>query len=101
MDTYMTTSIANFADRAQPLMIRGFSVIPLESRGKKPVPGFGARSRTRDAANVLDWCQKWPDANVGVCADENYVILDIDDVAAAEKAFNCERFWLGHYTVQS
>lgn len=70
----------DFLSRATALVDRGFSVIPLAPRAKGPV-GPGARSRTRDAEVVKAWAEMWPDANVGICADENITILESDDAA--------------------
>lgn len=69
-----------FLDRALPLIERGFSVIPIEPRGKRPIGGFGATRRTRDAAVIEGWAAQFPEANVGIVADENTVILESDDL---------------------
>jgi hypothetical protein len=68
-----------FLQIAAPLIERGFSVIPIEKGGKRPVPGLGALSRTRDLPVLSAWAEQWPDANVGICADEDTVILETDD----------------------
>jgi hypothetical protein len=65
-----------FIDIATALINRGFSVIPIEARGKKPLKGWGATRRTR---NVGDFAQVPTDCNIGICADENIVILETDD----------------------
>jgi hypothetical protein len=59
-----------FLSRALPLIDRGFSVIPLAERGKSPV-GPGATSRSRDINQITAWAQQWPEANVGICADDD------------------------------
>lgn len=82
MDTLMPT---NFLDRALPLIERGFSVIPIEPRGKRPIGGFGATRRTRDVAVVEGWAEQFPEANVGIVADENTVILESDDLTRLEE----------------
>jgi hypothetical protein len=71
-----------FLERAAPLLERGFSLIPCEPRGKKPIAGLGVMSKTKDPAIIQSWAEAYPDANVGVCADEEIVILDLDDVSA-------------------
>lgn len=70
----------NFLERSTALLDRGFSVIPIEPNGKRPLGGFGATKRTRDLAVVESWAQQFPDANVGIVADENIIILESDDV---------------------
>ena len=69
-----------FQERAEPLLAHGFSIIPCEPRGKKPL--HSPADPTRDPAIVAAWAERWPDANVGVVADENFCILDVDDVNA-------------------
>ena len=69
----------DFLTLAQNLLARGFSVIPLKARDKAPI--LGVTNRTRDPKIVADWGSQFPDANVGVCADEDIVILDADDAA--------------------
>ncbi len=85
-----------FLDRAAPLLERGFSLIPLKPASKEPI-GPGATSKTRDAAIISEWSNRWPDANVAVCADENFCILDSDDAAALEAKIGR----ISTYTVQS
>jgi hypothetical protein len=72
----------NFLDRAVPLLERGFSIIPLEPKDKKPIAGMGVTRRTQDGATVTAWAEKYADANVAVCADETFLILDADDATA-------------------
>src|SRR5439155_15137659 len=74
-----------------------FSVIPLEPREKKPVAGMGVTRRSKDEAVVADWAEKYPDANVAVCADETFLVLDADDAVAMEEITGK----LNTYTVQS
>lgn len=74
-----TQTPTNFLSRATSLVDRGFSVIPLEPRGKKPV-GLGTTSRTNNIEIVKAWASQFPEgANVGVCSDENITILESDD----------------------
>jgi len=72
------TERTTFAARAHALVERGFSVIPIAPRDKKPA-GPGATARTRNADVIRAWAQQWPDANVAVCADDRITILESDD----------------------
>lgn len=74
-----------FLDRARPLIAEGFSVIPIEPKGKRPVAGLGVTNRTTSQAVAHAWELRWPDANVGICADENVVILETDDYERLEE----------------
>lgn len=75
----------NFLDRALPLIEPqadgqpGFSVIPLEPGQKKPVPVLGAHSRSNNEDVIRYWAEKYPEANVGICADVHYTLLETDD----------------------
>ena len=69
-----------FIERATPLLERGLSVIPIKPRDKAPI--YGVTHRTQNAEVVAAWAAQFPEANVGVTADEHTVILDADDAAA-------------------
>jgi len=75
--------------RAQSLLARNFAIIPLHPLQKDPdfalvprvdgVPGTGgAARRTRDINIVRGWCEASPDANIGVCSDDQITILESD-----------------------
>jgi Bifunctional DNA primase/polymerase, N-terminal/AAA domain len=84
-----------FAERAADLQQRGFSLIPLQARDKKPI--LGVTSKTRNADVIASWAEQYPDANVGVVADDEFVILDADN---ADKMVELTGR-LNTYTVQS
>ena len=69
----------NFLERAQPLLERSFSVIPLRPGAKDTLPGIGAKNRSRDIVQVREWAEQYPDANVAIVADEEVAILESDD----------------------
>lgn len=73
-------SAVSFRDIALALVQRGFSVIPIAPRGKAPI-GPGAKNATQDVNLVEHWSTLWPEANVGICADERITILESDDAA--------------------
>ncbi len=59
----------------------GWSVIPLEPRGKKPLvkwKDYETLSATKE--QVCAWWKKWPDANVGIVTGtiSDLLVLDID-----------------------
>lgn len=59
----------------------GFSVIPLESRGKKPlIPWTEFQKRRASEKEVLDWWNKWPNANLGLVtgAVSGVIVIDLD-----------------------
>jgi hypothetical protein len=60
---------------------RGWSVIPAEPRGKRPVVAWQEfQRRIATADEIADWFGRWPDANVAVVtgALSGVVVLDID-----------------------
>jgi len=74
----------NFLDRALPLIARNFSIIPLGANSKAPQKGIGAKQRStgkKDFQQIESWAQRFPDANVGLVADERFCILESDDYA--------------------
>jgi hypothetical protein len=69
------------ADAAIRYLQRGWSVIPVEPRGKRPLVRWqDFQARHPLAAEVRDWFRRWPDANVGVVtgAISGLVVVDID-----------------------
>jgi hypothetical protein len=60
---------------------RGWSVIPIEPRGKRPVvPWLEFQQRVATAEEIDDWFRRWPDANVGIVTGRvsGLVVVDID-----------------------
>src|SRR5438477_1525547 len=69
----------NFLDRALPLIERGFSVIPLTPAAKDTLPGIGVTKRSTSFPQLEKWNNRFPEANVAICADEHFCILESDD----------------------
>jgi len=60
---------------------RGWAVIPMEPRGKRPlVPWLEFQQRHATTSEIESWLQRWPDANVGLVTGRvsGLVVLDID-----------------------
>jgi len=60
---------------------RGWSVIPIEPAGKRPlVPWEEFQRRVADATEIGDWFWRWPHANIAVVtgSQSHLVVLDID-----------------------
>jgi hypothetical protein len=69
-------------------LAHGFSVIPIEPRGKKPLIAWEPyQTHAPLADEIKTWWTKWPAANVGIVtgAVSGLVVLDIDTEAAKEK----------------
>jgi hypothetical protein len=67
-----------FQDIAAAALERGFSIIPLVPKAKDPLNGWGPTKKTRDFS-VFPLVIKNSDCNVGIVADENFLILETDD----------------------
>jgi hypothetical protein len=68
-------------EAALAYLARGWSVIPIEPRGKRPVvPWLEYQRRLATPHEIEHWFQRWPDANVGVVtgALSGLVVLDVD-----------------------
>jgi hypothetical protein len=59
----------------------GWSVIPVEPRGKRPLVRWQVyQHRLPDATEVAEWFRRWPDANIAVVTGvvSGVVVLDLD-----------------------
>lgn len=59
----------------------GWSVIPIEPRGKRPLIRWHVyQSRRADPTEVCDWFRRWPDANIAVVTGviSGLVVVDLD-----------------------
>jgi hypothetical protein len=59
----------------------GWSVIPIEPRGKRPVLRWQVyQHRQSDATEVAEWFRRWPDANIAIVTGvtSGLVVLDLD-----------------------
>lgn len=69
------------AEAAKHYLARGWSVLPLRPREKRPLIPWERlqKERASDGA-VAEWFRRWPDANIGIVTGEisNLVILDVD-----------------------
>jgi len=69
------------SEAAQRYLARGWTVLPLRSREKRPLIAWEPLQHARpSAADVADWFARWPDANIGVVTGEasHLVVVDVD-----------------------
>ncbi len=60
---------------------RGWSPIPIEARGKRPlVPWLEFQQRVASAEEIEGWYRRWPRANVGIVTGRvsGIVVIDVD-----------------------
>ncbi len=75
----------------------GWSVVPMQPRGKRPlIRWMPYQNRRATADEIGDWFRRWPDANVGIVtgAVSGLLVLDVDaghggdaSLAALEREF--------------
>jgi len=70
---------AKYQEGAALLADRGWAVIPLAERGKKPLIKKWPERATKDPAQIAQWWEQWPKANIGVaCGPSGLVVIDLD-----------------------
>jgi hypothetical protein len=72
----MTTKLARSALWYARL---GWHIFPLRPRTKEPFGKLGLYNATCDTDQVIDWWQRWPEANIGLnCGASGILGLDLD-----------------------
>ena len=77
----MHASPLSAREAALGYLSRGWSVIPIESRAKRPLTAWlELESRCASAREVEGWFARWPQANVGVVTGRvsGLVVIDVD-----------------------
>jgi len=67
---------------ADSYLARGWSVIPVEPCGKRPLVGWSVyQQRHATASEVREWRRQWPKANIGVVTGKvsGLIVLDADN----------------------
>ena len=67
---------------------RGWHVIPIKPRGKKPLTSHGLKDGTTNPDIIHGWWNRWPDANVGIVTGEvsGLFVVDVDPRHGGEEA---------------
>ena len=77
----MDASPLSARDAALGYLSRGWSVIPIEPRGKRPLTAWlEFESRCASPREVEGWFTRWPQANVGIVTGRvsGLVVIDVD-----------------------
>jgi hypothetical protein len=97
--------MTNFLETALDLARRGFHVLPLIPRTKRPLVFGGCNAGTRDPEQIALWWKRKPDANIGIdCGHTNLIVMDADHGLACLEDFIAWRDRNGlppTYTVRS
>lgn len=76
-----TAEQASMAEAAARYLARGWSVLPLRPRDKRPLIRWEHLQNERPSEdNIAEWFRRWPDANIGIVTGEisNLIVLDVD-----------------------
>ena len=86
IEPFVPVNTTEIRDAALDYAERGWRVVPLHTRDKRPYPKGWQKAATDDPEVITGWFQQWPDANVGVALGEDSGIVDIEcDDEQAEK----------------
>jgi hypothetical protein len=69
------------AGAAAEYLARGWSVLPVRARDKRPLIAWEPLQTARPSENdVVEWFERWPDANIGIVTGEisNLIVVDVD-----------------------
>jgi Bifunctional DNA primase/polymerase, N-terminal/Primase C terminal 1 (PriCT-1) len=89
MPTVSRARVSPIADAALGYLAKGWSVLPVRARDKRPLMPWEALQSTRPAAaDVMQWYRRWPHANVGIVTGEisNLIVIDIDPQHGGEQS---------------
>lgn len=80
--------MSDLLQAALDYQVRGFSLIPIQAREKKPLIAWEEyQTRRATEEEIRAWWSKWRDANVGIVtgAVSGLVVIDLDTLEAKDK----------------
>ena len=86
-----------FYEAAITYINQGFSIFPLQVKGKKPLTTHGVKDASKDPAVIKGWWQQWPQANIGIATGQvsgGLCVIDMDiDEKKGLDGFKTLRDW--------
>lgn len=86
----LASNPSDIARAAHSYAARGWSVVPVEPRGKRPVVAWQAlQQRIATPDEIAAWFRRWPGANIGVVTGSvsGLVVIDVDPRHDGEASF--------------
>lgn len=80
--------VSDLGEAALAYAAQGWSVLPLERRGKRPLLPHGFVEASTDAATVARWWSRWPTANVGIAIPPGVIVVDVDERHGGAKSLS-------------
>lgn len=77
-----TTSPSELLDAALAYAGRGWPVLPLVAREKRPANTNGLLGASTDTEVIAAWWDRWPEANIGLRTGSKFDVLDLDGPTA-------------------
>lgn len=66
---------------------KGWPVFPLKVKAKTPIMARGYHIATTDTQKIKEWWGRWPDANIGIPANDNtFCVVDIDPLKGGDES---------------
>ena len=64
---------------------KGYSVIPIKPKDKRPLVKWEKFQTERASADLIwKWWKTWPDANIGLVTGRDFDVIDVDTLEAED-----------------
>ena len=84
MRLFSRPKAGNLLDWALNYGERGWPVIPLIPRAKRPLTNSGLLDASANRHQIREWWARWPEANIGIRTGVAFDVLDIDGPAGQD-----------------
>jgi hypothetical protein len=101
LDAPTSEVLADFKSITQNALRRGLTIHPLKPRDKNPWLKGWPDAASRDPLVVADWATRFPTSNYGVVANDDFCILESDDLMHLQELLGWDVVIPTTYTVQA